>query len=68
MRTIIDPFAFKAFNAGTRVNAKAIETHFHNLGMGDFDGNGGATEESVFVYVFKKRPTLRDTSTIVLEL
>lgn len=47
--------------AGSKRIARAIESKFHKEGMLDTDLEGNTTEESWFVYVYKKHPTIFHT-------
>ena len=44
---------FQWWDADTKPNALAIELYFHELGMMDKKGGGGAKSNSTYVYVFK---------------
>ena len=47
---------FKFWNAKTKKIARAIESHWHDLEMRETDLHGNATDESIYVYVYKKYP------------
>ena len=55
-----EPYAWFHRNAGSRRIAEAIETYFHEEGMLDHDSKGGSAENSKYVYIFKKKPTIFD--------
>jgi hypothetical protein len=50
---------FKSWHAKTFKIARSIESHGHDIGMLDTNLLGNATENSVFVYVYKKIPLLK---------
>ena len=55
------PYAWKYWNAYSRRIAEAIETYCHKkLGMKDKDAKGGASQDSKWVYVYKKHKTILD--------
>jgi predicted GIY-YIG superfamily endonuclease len=47
-------------NARSRRIAEAIETYFHNKGMKEKDLKGGAKDDSKYIYIYKKYPTIVD--------
>lgn len=53
-------YFWKEYNAKSRRIAEAIETYFHKKGMKEKDLKGGAREDSRFIYVYKKYPTIAD--------
>ena len=55
-----EPFVWFEWDAKSRRIAEAIETYFHDRGMKDKDTKGGSSEDSKYVYVYKKHPTFLD--------
>lgn len=55
-----DPYFWKSFYTCNVRIASAIETHFHKKGMLESDKKGGVTDDSKYVYIFKKYPTILD--------
>ncbi len=53
-------YFWNEYDARSRRIAEAIETRFHNKGMKERDLKGGARDDSRYVYVFKKHPTIAD--------
>ena len=56
----IDPYFFNSWCMQSFRLSKALETSFHNAGMLDKDLRGGAKENSWYIYVYKKYPTIFD--------
>jgi hypothetical protein len=54
------PFFWVEYNARSRDIAESIEKRFHDKGMRDARHAGGARNDSKFVYVYKKYPTIFD--------
>jgi hypothetical protein len=59
---------YKAWDAGTKSNALAIEKYFHDLGMKDKASSGGAVETTKYVYVFKINPNMMDEVAYLLNI
>ena len=53
-------YFWKEYDAKSRRIAEAIETHFHKKGMKEKDLKGGAKDDSRYIYVYKKYPTIAD--------
>ena len=53
------PF-WKKINCKSRRIAESLETSLHNLGFLETDIKGGIDDNSTYVYVFKKYPTIFD--------
>ena len=54
-------FLWESYNARSVNIALAIETYFHSKGMLNTDDKGGYDKEnSKYVYVYKKHPTILD--------
>jgi len=52
---------FKAWDAGSKTNALAIERYFHSLGMlGQSKSSGGVRSSSRYVYIFKRHKNIAD--------
>lgn len=49
----IDGLYYKQMNAGTMIQANAVERRFSELGTSNAPESRGATSESIYVYVFK---------------
>ncbi len=57
----ISAMYFKAWDAGTKANALAIEDYFHSKNMrGKSQSSGGVRTSSRYVYVFKWYTTIAD--------
>lgn len=54
------PCFFKAWNVKSLRIASSLETHFHVNGMKDKDMLGNAKYDSIYIYVYKKYPTILD--------
>jgi len=55
-----DLYFWVDYNARSRRIAEAIELYFHKKGMLETEKVGGAKEDSKYIYVYKKHPTIVD--------
>lgn len=54
------PYFWQEYNARSRQIAEAIEKSFHDRGMKEKRHAGGARDDSKYVYIYKKYPTIFD--------
>lgn len=55
-----EPYAWKHWYCYSKENALDIEKYFHQKGMLETDKTGGVADDSKYVYVYKKYPTILD--------
>jgi predicted GIY-YIG superfamily endonuclease len=55
-----EPYFWKHWYCYSKENALTVEKYFHKKGMLNTSKQGGTAENSKYVYVYKKYPTLID--------